>query len=113
MVYTEIEGFFLKHREIGMFRKYQCHKVVEAFQIRSISLNGDGFALYPCEVDEEIGDDFHRVTADFMERHTPLPGDYLVRYKDGYESISPAQAFIEGYKRLNVHLFGSSNSHDD
>jgi hypothetical protein len=34
-------------------------------------------------------------------RGTPEPGDYIVRYDDGYMSWSPKKAFEEGYTRFS------------
>ena len=34
-----------------------------------------------------------------FERYTPVPGDYLVIYEDGYRSISPKAAFEGGYTK--------------
>ncbi len=39
------------------------------------------------------------VTRDFVSKHEPKAGGYIVFYKDGYKSFSPAQAFEEGYTR--------------
>jgi hypothetical protein len=40
------------------------------------------------------------VTEDFLEKHGPVAGGYIVKYADGYLSFSPAQAFEEGYSPL-------------
>jgi len=40
------------------------------------------------------------VTAEFIEKHQPHVGGYLVFYKDGYKSFSPAEAFEDGYTRI-------------
>ena len=40
------------------------------------------------------------VSLEFMTKHRPQVGGYLVYYKDGYVSFSPAQAFEEGYSRI-------------
>jgi len=36
-----------------------------------------------------------------MYKHKPEVGGYYVVYADGYKSFSPAQAFEEGYTRVN------------
>ena len=33
----------------------------------------------------------------FVQKHNPQSGGYYVRYEDGYESYSPAEAFESGY----------------
>ena len=40
-----------------------------------------------------------KVTRSLIARGEPKPGDYYVRYADGYESWSPAKAFEDGYRR--------------
>lgn len=40
------------------------------------------------------------VSPEYCRKHKPQVGGYYVRYKDGYESFSPAQAFEEGYTRV-------------
>jgi len=73
-------------------RKYRSHKVVEAAKITGVFdepvrwfLNG--------------GPDMIAPSLALMERvpgRSPI-GGYYVRYADGYESWSPAEAFEEGY----------------
>ena len=36
-------------------------------------------------------------SAEWVFKYAPHVGGYFVRYKDGYESYSPAAAFEEGY----------------
>lgn len=87
------------------WRHYVSHKRVEAARIARIE---KGVATH---MDRErpitrleFGPDADRVV-DFMadpdpalfSRHIPQVGDYLVRYPDGYLSISPRKAFEEGY----------------
>jgi hypothetical protein len=40
------------------------------------------------------------VSSAYMAKHDPQPGGYWVRYEDGYESYSPAEAFEGGYTRI-------------
>lgn len=65
----------------------QCHKRVRAAEIvmvdgRKLMLSG----VRPIAVEQE-----------FIDKHNPKSGDYLVEYEDGYRSVSPAKAFAEGY----------------
>jgi hypothetical protein len=95
------------HDSIEMPR-YKCHKTVWALKIAAIKEHGahsesgsgavnDGGATIvpadtryaPFEVDQE-----------FMRKHQPKSGGYYVRYEDGYESYSPAEAFESGYTRI-------------
>ena len=73
--------------------RYKSHKEVNAFQIARIEA-GDSFSLM-------IGD-YCSVTVDqtYMDKHKPQVGGYYVRYVDGYESWSPADAFEEGYTKI-------------
>lgn len=74
--------------------RWRCRKVVQAVKIRdvdeladTITPEGDGAEPIP-------------VTDTFMTKHQPQAGGYYVRYEDGYESYSPAEAFEGGYTRL-------------
>lgn len=40
------------------------------------------------------------VTNQMISRGVPRIGDYFVKYKDSYESWSPAKAFEEGYTKI-------------
>jgi bacterioferritin-associated ferredoxin len=37
---------------------------------------------------------------EFVDKHKPQVGGYIVIYDDGYTSFSPAKAFEEGYTRI-------------
>lgn len=76
-------------------RQYQCHKKVMAAQIKGVGdPKPDGV--------EVLLDDKSKVTLprDMTQRHFPIVGDYLVEYEDGYRSISPKQAFEDGYTAI-------------
>ena len=36
----------------------------------------------------------------WLDKHNPEVGGYLVVYKDGYISFSPAEAFEDGYTKV-------------
>lgn len=83
--------------------EYTCHKKVWALKIKSIAIDGegenretDGSAMI---TPEEPGYAAFKVSREYMHKHKPEVGGYYVRYKDGYESFSPAPAFEEGYSR--------------
>ena len=86
---------------------YKCHKIVRAGKISEIDiitepdLTGKG---RPEPVQGAfLSFDNHpplTVTADFVSRHQPQVGGYLVAYEDGYISYSPAAAFEAGYRQL-------------
>ena len=89
---------------------YQSHKVVTAGQIQN--------AIVPRNAQDEVVltikdlDYQPRITREVYYRickmaidagysgACPIIGGYLVCYKDGYTSWSPAQAFEEGYSKL-------------
>lgn len=69
--------------------KYRCHKEVGALKIAEV----DGYTLL-------FEDDSYApmyVGPQFVDKHSPRAGGYLVAYADGYRSYSPAKAFEEGY----------------
>lgn len=83
--------------------KYKSHKEVWALKIKSIQLDSElarkenretdgGASITPEERFLPI-----KVNHEYMRKHNPQVGGYYVRYKDGYESFSPAEAFEEGY----------------
>ena len=75
---------------------YQSHKVVWAIKIGEILHNrGGGASIVP---KDEFYSPFD-VDSEYIKKHKPLAGGYFVKYKDGYVSWSPAEAFEEGYSR--------------
>ncbi len=73
--------------------RWKSHKEVEAFKINHIN---------PSPVHDAVWDLIGETTRlevgkAYMSKHNPQIGGYYVRYADGYESYSPAQAFEEGY----------------
>lgn len=78
--------------------EYQCHKRVRACRIKAIVQDADGrYMVHPAEE----GLDPVEVPAQYVARHKPAPGGYLVQYRDGYLSFSPAQEFEDGYLPIN------------
>ena len=41
-----------------------------------------------------------KVKSSVISRYSPNRGDFFVVYEDGYQSISPRKAFLEGYDRI-------------
>lgn len=78
--------------------RYACHKEVQAVQIKHVVfISGvQGYLIHPMEP----GISPIAVPCDWQDKHGAKPGGYFVRYKDGYESFSPARAFEEGYTRV-------------
>jgi hypothetical protein len=74
---------------------YKCHKEVRAVKIERIEWGQYGGASLYLE-----GFGRHDVAEIWVAKHSPVEGGYYVRYKDGYSSFSPADAFEEGYTRI-------------
>lgn len=78
---------------------FQSKKVVRARRIEEVVTRADGVYVRfedfgPFEADT-------RLPAEVMARYTPGPGDFVVEYQDGYQSISPASAFEGGYAEFD------------
>jgi len=78
--------------------RYRCHKIVEAAQITAITAVDLGTALFLA--DQTTTASVYLVNDQWMAKHEPKVGGYFVRYDDGYESFSPADAFESGYTRI-------------
>lgn len=85
---------------------YRCHKTVRAGKIAIVGhrvldggINCSGAYLAFCDHPDPGYPTLPAVdvSAEFVERHNPQVGGYLVQYEDGYQSYSPAQAFEAGY----------------
>ena len=78
--------------------QYQCHKKVWALKIRDVirGKDGDDESAAIIVPDDRWFSPFF-VSKDFVEKHSPEVGGYLVWYADGYRSYSPAEAFEDGY----------------
>lgn len=75
--------------------QYQAHKKVWALKIKSVEDNrSDGINYLSWENSNYAR---RRVSDEYMVKHKPVAGGYWVRYSDGYESFSPAEAFESGY----------------
>lgn len=74
--------------------RYRSHKTVWALEIKSITASPPGgWTVTP--VDQGYGDVV--LSAKVFARYMPVAGDFIVQYDDGYWSVSPRKAFIEGY----------------
>lgn len=83
-----------------MLPMYRCIKKVQAGLIIKIQyLNEHEVAL---TLDVGTPDTVSVIVpSSFINKHHPELGGYFVRYKDGYESYSPAEAFVDGYVKEN------------
>ena len=79
--------------------RYACHKKVWALEIKTIN------RMVPGKVTLSFVDKgYAPITFDENDpmflRYSPIQRDYYVVYEDGYRSLSPRKAFIEGYTRI-------------
>ena len=77
--------------------RYKSHKEVHALKIVRVENTTEGGTLYP----EDRSYDKIQVDFPYMAKHNPFEGGYYVVYKDGYKSFSPAEAFEDGYTRVD------------
>jgi hypothetical protein len=71
--------------------KWQSTKQVLAGEIIEVCPAG-------CYVKNADGDAIFREYVENMTaRYTPAVGDWWIVYPDGYQSLSPARAFVDGY----------------
>lgn len=83
--------------------KYRSHKIVEAGRMVEIAIpkSPDGKPLIKVEqADGSIAD--YEADPKLFARGFGKPGDYLVRYEDGYVAWSPRQPFEDGYTRIDA-----------
>lgn len=79
------------------FPRYECHKIVRAGKIETIDRpDNTAFAVIV------FGDSlpYATMSPDWMDKHTPSVGGYVVYYEDGYVSYSPAAPFESGYSKI-------------
>lgn len=77
---------------------YQCHKKVRAVKLAGVIMPEPNPQVGRCilvPADPQYANIF--VTPHWVTKHKPHSGGYFVRYDDGYESYSPAEAFESGY----------------
>lgn len=80
---------------------YKCHKVVGALKIKDVVRTGDRFSLAWKLIFEEPGYEPIIVNDSWVQTHHVTIGGYIVQYKDGYVSYSPADVFEDGYSKVN------------
>jgi hypothetical protein len=77
--------------------RYQCHKQVWALKIKAVRWLGD---VDSSRAELEFEDERYaprEVSSEYVRKHRPAVGGYMVVYDDGYESWSPADTFESGY----------------
>ena len=80
----------------AVLKPYTSHKKVRAVEITSVGnyLQTEEGLMRPVTLDGSVT--ISLPDAMFV-RYVPVPGDFLVVYKDGYQSFSPRREFIDGY----------------
>ena len=86
--------------------EFKCHKRVKAARIVEIV----GHATLSVDLYLDDGLDPIGVAPDWISKHQPQIGSYYVLYNDGYSSVSPAQAFEEGYLEVAPMMTGGVQS---
>lgn len=89
-----------ENRSSAEMPKYKCHKEVWALKIKEIELSKVDENQYIITPEETHFSTFN-VSKEWLDKHNPEVGGYYVLYKDGYRSYSPADAFEEGYTKID------------
>lgn len=76
--------------------KWKSHKVVSGFKITELAPSQEDTGMILRGVHDDKPIEVH-VSNQYVMRFTPSVGHYYVRYEDGYESLSPADAWEKGY----------------
>lgn len=76
--------------------KFKSHKIVEAAKIVHMEqvAGGDPDVVFRARCDDGVR---YHITTGMIARYKPQIGDYLVKYRNNYLSISPAKEFEDGY----------------
>jgi hypothetical protein len=80
---------------------FKSHKEVKGAKIKDIIRDAGGKRFLRF-VDNDT--DRWEMTDEWFDRHKPERGGYLVLYKDGYVSFSPAEAFEDGNTRITMNI---------
>lgn len=94
------DGLEPVERPDGEMPRYKCHKEVHALKIKAVEPRPFATMSGAIITPEDDGFGPFEVSEDYFLKHEPRPGGYYVRYADGYESFSPADAFESGYTRI-------------
>lgn len=81
--------------------RYKCHKEVWALEIARVEpTEADNVKTHRIFFRDEGYAPIEEDLTLFL-RYQPVPGDFYVVYPgDGYASISPRKAFLDGYARI-------------
>ncbi len=71
---------------------YRSHKVVRAAKIVGVNIETGVITM--------LGGQHFQASQPFLAKHRPAENDWLIVYADGFASISPNAAFVNGYTRV-------------
>ena len=80
--------------------KYKSHKEVSAAKIAAIVTGDKKVEAHLIVMINGVATNF-LARQNYMDKHKPKVGGYYVKYEDGYESFSPAEAFESGYTLIS------------
>lgn len=104
---SDLREFHLLLENLNSFysmNKYLCKKIVSAGIITNVVSPQSSSSPYEIHFETDEGQSSIKVQENFIEKHQPKIGLYLVRYEDGYLSISPKEVFEAGYNKLFASL---------
>jgi len=78
--------------------RYKSHKTVWALEIATINRTVPGKVTLSF-VDKGYAPITFDEADPMLVRYSPIQRDFYVVYNDGYQSLSPRKAFLEGYTR--------------
>lgn len=87
-----------------LFPLFQSHKQVRAAEIQAVDRSSRRiFVSIPAGEDDPNVMRRHPVMVEdaWIEKFDPKPGDWLMKYADGYMSVSPANAMMSGYTSID------------
>lgn len=87
--------------ELAAIPRFQCFKQVRALRIQHLVIPAAPIGTRPVNAFAYFGA-FRslELSGEFIAKHKPEVGGYLVFYEDGYMSYSPQVAFEAGYRQL-------------
>lgn len=84
--------------DLNTLPQYLSHKVVRAARIIDVTrFPNPSAGICDVMLRLEGQDSGHQVSEGWWNRHKPKPGMFFILYADGYQSVSPADAFMSGY----------------
>jgi hypothetical protein len=87
--------------------EFQCHKVVMAAKITEIDeSNGNCDTSMELTLPDTDISMTYIAPLEVIARYMPVVGDYVVLYENDYVSISPKQAFEDGYSQIQFTNLG-------